>query len=76
MIEIVVAVFLVVLFLGVIASLFYRIFLRLRQIEETLLDEILYTQEMILDNLSLGEKIARALNVAEEDSDAFRLRQS
>jgi len=76
LIEIVVAVFLVVLFLGVIASLFYRIFLRLRQIEETLLDEILYTQEMILDNLSLGEKIARALNVAEEDSDAFRLRQS
>jgi hypothetical protein len=69
MTELVVAVFLAVLFLGAVASLFYRVFLRLRQIEETFLDEILATQEMVLDVLCEEKKIARALNVAEEDSD-------
>ena len=69
MIEIVVGIILIGLFLGAIASLFYRIFFRLRQIEETLLDEILRTKEMIVDNLYEAKKIARALNVAKEDND-------
>jgi len=34
---------------GVIAALLYRIFSRLKELEETLIDEILDTQELILD---------------------------
>jgi hypothetical protein len=34
---------------GVIATLLYRIFSRLKELEETLIDEILDTQELVLD---------------------------
>jgi hypothetical protein len=69
MTEMVVGIILVMLFLGAVASLFYRIFFRLRQIEETLLEEILRTKEMIVDNIYETKKIARALNVAKQDND-------
>jgi hypothetical protein len=69
MTEIVVAVFLAALFLGAIAACFWRIFLRLREIEETLLDEILATQEMVMDVLCEEKKIARSLNIAQEGND-------
>jgi hypothetical protein len=69
MTEIVVATFLAVLFVGAIAVLFYRIFSRLREIEETFIDETLDTQELVVDVLCEMRKLAKALNVADEDSE-------
>ena len=69
MTEMVVAIFLAVLFVGGVAALFYRIFSRLREIEETFIDETLDTQEMVVDVLCEMRKLAKALNVADEDSD-------
>jgi hypothetical protein len=69
MTEMVVAIFLAVLFVGAIAALFYWIFSRLREIEETFIDEILDTQELVVDVFCQMKKLARALNVADEDSE-------
>jgi hypothetical protein len=69
MTEMVVAIFLAVLFEGAIAALFYRIFSRLREIEETFIDEILDTQELVVDVFCQMKKLARALNVVDEDSE-------
>jgi hypothetical protein len=69
MTEMVVAIFLAVLFVGGIAALFYRIFSRLREIEETFIDEALDTQELVVDVLCEMRKLAKALNVADEDSE-------
>jgi hypothetical protein len=69
MTEIVVAIFLAVLFVGTIAALFYRIFSRLREIEETFIDEILDTQELVVDVICEMRKLAKTLNVADEDSE-------
>jgi biopolymer transport protein ExbB/TolQ len=49
MTEAVIASLVIGLFVGAIAALVYRIFSRLREIEETLIDEILDTQELVLD---------------------------
>jgi hypothetical protein len=68
MIETVVAILLAVLFAGAIAALFYRIFSRLREIEETLIDESCDTKELIVDILYEIRKIAKSLNTSDEDS--------
>lgn len=49
--------------------MFYRIFSRLREIEETFIDEALDTQELVVDVLCEMRKLAKALNVADEDSE-------
>jgi biopolymer transport protein ExbB/TolQ len=65
MTEAVIASLVIGLFVGAIAALVYRIFSRLREIEETLIDEILDTQELVLD---VYEEIRKSTKSSEDVS--------
>lgn len=54
---------------GISLALLVYIVSRLKKLEETLLYEIWDTQELVADVICDMRKMARALNMADEDSD-------